>query len=216
MSIPDYEAARGRMVREQLEARGIADPRVLAAFRDVPRHRFLDPSRGPCAYEDRPLAIGLGQSISQPFIVAYMAERLEPRGRKVLEIGTGSGYETAILSRLASEVFSVEVEPALALGARRLLRDLGAANVRLRVADGMRGWPEEAPFERIVCTAAVEDVPEALLAQLGAGGWFLGPVGHGGAQRLVRIERGPEGGWRRADLLPVLFVEAHGRPMEAA
>ena len=208
----DLAARRDRMVKEQLEPRGLRDARVLDAFRAVERHLFLAPALWPDAYEDRPVPIGLGQTLSQPYIVAYMAELLELTGKeRVLEVGGGSGYAAAILGRLAAEVLTIELEPRLCASARAALQAAGAANVRLREGDGLEGWPERAPFDRIIASAALADVPQPLLAQLAAGGWFLGPVGPGPAQRMTKIRRTSEG-FEAQPLAPVLFVPARRHP----
>ncbi|MCX5789403.1 MAG: protein-L-isoaspartate(D-aspartate) O-methyltransferase [Elusimicrobia bacterium] len=207
----DFEQRRARMVREQLEARGISDRRVLDAFKAVERHLFLEPGLRPDAYEDRPVPIGLGQTISQPYIVAYMAELLELAGsERVLELGAGSGYAAAILGRLAREVFAVELEPELCRRASAALEKAGTPNVRLREGDGLEGWPERAPFDRIMASAALSEVPPALLAQLRAGGWFLGPIGQGPSQRMTKIRRTGEG-LETQTLAPVLFVPVRRR-----
>lgn len=208
-----WQEMREQMVREQIAARGVRDPGVLAAMREVPRHLFVDPIARTEAYEDRPLPIGLGQTISQPFMVAYMVEALRASGQRVLEVGTGSGYETAILSQLAAEVFTVEVEPQLSRCAQGVLEAFGIRNVHFRVGDGMAGWPEAAPFMRIVLTAGVENVPRPLLDQLEVGGRFLGPVGSLDEQRLVQIMRTRKG-LESSELMPVVFVPAHSAPVE--
>jgi protein-L-isoaspartate(D-aspartate) O-methyltransferase len=207
------------MVDEQLVARGIQDPRVLAAMRTVPRHVFVprqDPER---AYEDRPLPIGHGQTISQPFIVAFMTDALgvEP-GMRVLEVGTGSGYQAAVLAAMGAEVFSIEIVPDLALLARKTL---GAAGIRvdgprgepgvvhLSLGDGSLGWPAEAPFDRIMATAAPQQLPRALVDQLGPEGRLIAPVGSSQSQELLVVERhGDDIETRR--ILPVLFVPMTG------
>lgn len=212
MTGSDFEAARERMVAEQLESRGIRDRRVLEAFRRLPREWFVAPDFRPQAYEDRPVPIGFGQTISQPYIVASMASLLELSGaERVLEIGSGSGYAAAILGRLAREVFAVELEPELYARALRNLERVGASNVELREGDGLRGWPEKAPFDRIMASAAMAEVPAALLGQLKPGGWFLGPLGPGPQQRMTRILRNEEGTTSQA-LAPVLFVPMRKEP----
>jgi protein-L-isoaspartate(D-aspartate) O-methyltransferase len=166
------------MVAAQIEARGVRDPRVLAALRRVPRERFVPDDQRAGAYEDRPMPIGYGQTISQPYIVGYMTEALaiEPSHR-VLEIGTGCGYQTAVLAELAEEVYSIELLPVLAERARRTLDGLGYTNVHVRAGDGYAGWPEHAPFDRILAAAAPPEVPPALLEQLAEGGILVIPVG---------------------------------------
>jgi len=203
-----YEGARLRMVAEQIERRGVTDARVLAAMRAVPRHQFVPDESRDQAYEDYPLPIGHEQTISQPYIVAYMTAAIDPRpSDRVLEIGTGSGYQTAVLSRLVHEVLSVEIRPELVDSARRILETVGCKNVRVRHGDGSLGWPEESPFDAILVTAAPESVPTALLKQLAPGGRMVIPLGAAGwdAQRLVRLTRMAED-VRTEVLLPVRFV----------
>jgi protein-L-isoaspartate(D-aspartate) O-methyltransferase len=173
-----FRRERFRMVEKQLRDRGIRDPRVLAVMEALPRHLFVASADRASAYADSPLPIGFGQTISQPYIVALMTEALElvPEQR-VLEIGTGSGYQTAVLARLAREVFSIESVSALADEAQRRLGDLGIRNVQIRVGDGYRGWPEEAPFDCVIATAAPETVPDSLVAQLADGGRMVIPIG---------------------------------------
>ena len=202
-------AARERMVDVQIAGRGVRDPRVLAALRQVPRHRLVPEAERGVAYEDRPLPIGHGQTISQPYIVGFMTEALGiSAGERVLEIGTGSGYQTAVLAELAAEVFSIEIVEPLAERARRDLAALGYENVNVRAGDGYRGWPEAAPFDAIILTAAPDHVPEPLVAQLAEGGRLVAPVG-AGVQELVRIRRGADG-ITRESLLPVRFVPMTG------
>jgi protein-L-isoaspartate(D-aspartate) O-methyltransferase len=191
-----------------LREQGIRDERVLAAFAEVPRRLFVPERLQDDADADRPLPIGCGQTISQPYVVAYMTERLGLTGaERVLEVGTGSGYQAAILARLAARVFSVEVVPELAERARELLASLGLANVRLRSGDGALGWPEEAPFERIIVTAAAPDVPPALVDQLAPGGRMILPVGPELDVQMLRvIDKGNDGANLETDLLPVRFV----------
>lgn len=179
------------MVRLQVESRDVRDPRVLAALRRVPRHLFLPAGSRGAAYEDHPVGIGHGQTISQPYIVAFMTELLELRGaERVLEVGTGSGYQTAILAELCAAVFSVERIPELAERARAALRDLGYHNVTVHTGDGSEGWPEKAPFDRILVTAAAPEVPAALLGQIGDNGVIVLPVGDmKGTQELVIARR---------------------------
>ena len=186
----DYDSERERMVRTQIEARGVRDRRVLEAMRAVPRHLFIPGHTIGSAYRDSPLPIGQGQTISQPYIVALMTELLELRGKeKVLEIGTGSGYQAAILSQLAGRVISVERIPQLAQEAADLLARLGYENVHVKVGDGTLGWPAEAPYDAIMVTAASPQVPEPLKEQLADGGRLVVPVGPRWTQDLVRIRR---------------------------
>ncbi len=173
-----FKIERLKMVNEQIRNRGIRDPRVLEAMERVPRHLFVSPEDRRCAYNDNPLPIGHGQTISQPYIVALMTELLELQpGDRVLEIGAGSGYQTAVLSLLAGEVFSIERVEQLGEPARERLDSLGFDNVTVRVGDGYAGWPDEAPFDAIIVTAAPETVPDALIAQLSDGGRMAIPVG---------------------------------------
>ncbi|HAR98004.1 MAG TPA: protein-L-isoaspartate O-methyltransferase [Syntrophus sp. (in: bacteria)] len=200
-------AARDAMVRTQIADRGIRDPDTLAAMRAVPRHRFVPPDLAASAYADQPLPIGYGQTISQPYIVAVMTEtlRLKP-GHKVLEIGAGSGYQAAVLARIVREVFTIEIVPELGNAARERLRTLGCRNVRVRVADGYDGWPEEAPFDAIVVTAAADHIPPPLIRQLRDGGRMVIPVGSPFfVQTLMLVEK-DRGKIRTTSLMPVRFV----------
>jgi protein-L-isoaspartate(D-aspartate) O-methyltransferase len=187
------EAAREQLVSE-LEHR-IRDQRVLAAMRDVPRHLFVPDQSLRRAYANTPLPIGHGQTISQPLVVAEMTEALALRGsERVLEIGTGSGYQAAVLSVLARQVYTIEIVPELGEAARKRLAELGYANVQVLIGDGYRGWPKQAPFDRIVITAAPPEVPTALLEQLGPGGILVAPVGKSPfEQRLLRYKKTPAG-----------------------
>jgi len=199
------QRARDEMVDKQIAGRGVRDARLLAAMRRVPRHLFLPPSEAARAYEDRTIPIGDGQSISQPYVAAFMTEQLRlTGGEKVLEIGTGSGYEAALLAALAGKVYSVEIRPELAKSAEERLRTLGVSNVEVRAADGYQGWPEAAPFDGIIVTAAPERIPPPLLSQLAVGGRMVIPVG-GFYQELKVIERTPDGYLERS-VLPVRFV----------
>jgi protein-L-isoaspartate(D-aspartate) O-methyltransferase len=196
------------MVAEQIENRGVTDARILAVMRAVPRHLFVPEESRDQAYEDYPVSIGHEQTISQPYIVAYMTAAIGPRpSDRVLEIGTGSGYQTAVLAGLVREVLSVEIRPGLADRARHILEAVGCGNVRVRLGDGSLGWPEESPFDAILVTAAPESVPTALLKQLAPGGRMVIPLGAAGwdAQRLVRLTRMVED-VRTEVLLPVRFV----------
>jgi protein-L-isoaspartate(D-aspartate) O-methyltransferase len=200
------------MVDEQLRARGIRDPRVLEAMARVPRHFFVpDPQRDE-AYEDHPLPIGHGQTISQPYIVAFMSEalRLEPTDR-VLEVGTGSGYQAAVLAELAGEVYTVEIIDDLAKRAETTLREAGYRKVTVKTGNGYLGWPEHAPYDRIMVTAAPEQVPPALVAQLKVGGLMAIPVGESGFQEL-RVLRRTDSGLETLATLPVRFVPMTGKP----
>ena len=185
-----YARERERMVDEQLTGRGVTDPRVLAAMRRVPRHRFVQEALRARAYGDHPLPIGEEQTISQPFIVGLMTSLLELTGReKVLEVGTGSGYQTAVLATLARRVCSIERLPRLAERARALLESLGHDNVWIRVGNGALGWPDEAPFDRIIVTAGGPSVPPPLVQQLAEGGRMVVPVGTTDNQVLTVVER---------------------------
>jgi protein-L-isoaspartate(D-aspartate) O-methyltransferase len=207
---PDPTAAdRERMVREQIAARGVSDPRVLAAVSRVPRHELVPEDVRVYAYQDRPLPIGHGQTISQPYVVAYMTEQLRLRGdERVLEVGTGSGYQAAVLAELAREVFSIEIVEALGERARADLARLGYRNVQVRVGDGYRGWPEQAPFDAIIVTAAPGHVPQPLVDQLAMGGRLVLPVG-GWEQELLLVTR-DEDGIHEERLIDVRFVPMRG------
>lgn len=200
-----FARQREEMVERQIVARGVKDARVLEAMRRIPRHLFVPESERAQAYADHPLPIGSGQTISQPYIVAFMTEQLQLTGKEtVLEIGTGSGYQTAVLSELAAKVRSIEIRPELAEGARARLKALGASNVMVRTGDGWGGWPEEAPFDAIIVTAAPERVPPPLLEQLAGSGRMVIPVG-GFYQELKVLEK-EDGGLRERSVLPVRFV----------
>ena len=184
----DFEAARSDMVARQIRARGIRDERVLAAMQAVPRHNFVPPEYVQAAYEDAPLPIGEGQTISQPFMVAAMADALSLVGNeRVLEVGAGSGYQAAVLSQLAREVIAIEAQPALSDLARGRLASLGYANVRIEEGDGSAGWPDGAPYEAILVTAAAPSVPPPLVDQLAEGGRLVIPVGPPKQQELLRV-----------------------------
>ncbi len=178
------------MVEEQLRRRGISDSRVLEAMGKVPRHLFVHNDYRDSAYEDRPLPIGEGQTISQPYIVALMTQSLGLHGReKVLEVGTGSGYQTAVLSELAQKIFTIERIPALFVRARKVLEELGYSNISFLSGDGSRGWPEEAPFDGIIVTAGSPDVPPTLKSQLADGGRLVIPTGPRYTQTLYKLTR---------------------------
>ena len=201
----DWERDRREMVREQIRARGITSPRVLDAMTKIPRHLFVPEPQRRDAYGDYPLPIGYGQTISQPYIVGFMTDalRIEPSHR-VLEIGTGSGYQAAILGALAREVYTIEIVEPLAERARATLSSLGHTNVHVLAGDGYRGWPEHAPYDRVMVTAAPPEVPPALVDQLRVGGLMAVPVGTG-VQEL-RILRKTESGLEVLDRLDVRFV----------
>ncbi len=210
---PDPEEARRRMVANQIAARGVRDPRVLEAMRKVPRHLFVPAAIQAKAYQDTALRIGHGQTISQPYIVAYMtqAARILPTDR-VLEIGTGSGYQAAVLACLSLEVYTIEIVEPLGRKAKSLLESLGYENIRFRIGDGYEGWPERAPFDAIVVTAAPLQVPQPLVDQLRVGGRLILPLG-GRGQKLVRMTRTARG-LKREILLPVRFVPMAGKAQE--
>jgi protein-L-isoaspartate(D-aspartate) O-methyltransferase len=205
----DRGEERAHMVTDQLIARGIRDPRVLAAMREVPRHAFVPEALVDFAYEDHPLPIGYEQTISQPYIVAVMSElaQVSPADR-MLEIGTGSGYQAAVLARLAREVYSIEIVAPLAERAQKTLADLGIGNVFVRAGDGYQGWPEHAPFAAILVTAAPPAVPEPLKQQLALGGRLVIPVGSA-EQELLVLTRTQEG-FEQRQVLPVRFVPMTG------
>lgn len=196
------------MVRDQIASRGIKNAQVLKALRSVPRHLFMPVDVRPHAYEDRPVPIGYGQTISQPYIVAFMSEALEVQPKhRVLEIGTGSGYQAAILSGLAAEVYTIEIVPALAKSSAETLKQLGYNNVHVLAGDGYKGWPEKAPFDRIILTAAPPELPQALVDQLKPGGILLAPVGKTTLeQEIIRVSKAADGKITRRSLLPVRFV----------
>jgi len=213
----DYPIARERMVREQLIPNGVSDPRVLDVMGRVPRHLFLDGDMGPEAYGDHSFPIGFSQTMSQPFMVAYLAESLTLEGHEtILEIGTGSGYQAAVLSRLAKRIYTIERIEPLADKARSVLRRLGIENVEISVGDGSHGWPERGPFDRILATAAAGEVPHSLLEQVREGGVFLGPVFNGaGEQEIVRLTRvGRE--FRLERLRKCVFVPLVRKPRKTA
>ena len=197
------------MVEDQIVSRGVTDDRVLEALRAVPRHLFVPASQRARSYTDAALPIGDGQTISQPYIVALMTELLQSQPEDVvLEIGTGSGYQAAVLSRLVKQVYSVEILPSLAAAARRRLSELGFANVTVRAGDGYRGWPERAPFDGIIVTAAPPEIPAALVAQLKRGGRMVVPVGETAAtQQLMVIEKSrTSDAITKRTVIPVRFV----------
>jgi protein-L-isoaspartate(D-aspartate) O-methyltransferase len=201
----ELEAQRRSMVDSQIRARGVRDPRVLEAMEKVPRHLFVPEGMRSEAYADEPLPIGEGQTISQPFIVAYMTEALGLKGgERVLEIGTGSGYQTAVLAELAVEVFTIELIESLSFRAQGVLRGLGYGNIQFRSGDGAKGWPEESPFEAIIVTAAAAEEPLILERQISPGGTMVVPVGTG-YQDLLLVRRTKKG-LKRERLLSVRFV----------
>ena len=205
----EFRQLREAMVREQIAARNVRDERVFQAMREVPRHRFVPPAWENQAYADRPLPIGEEQTISQPYIVALMTELIAPQsGDVVLEIGTGSGYQAAVLAQLVRQVYSIEIVPRLAQEAARRLKQLGYENVTVRTGDGYLGWPEYAPFDGIVVTAAPPTIPPALVAQLKRGGRMVLPVGESGeSQHLLLVEKSKTSDEiTQRTIIPVRFV----------
>ena len=209
---------RRQMVLRQIEWREVKDPNVLQAMRVVPRHAFVPGAQRTYAYEDRPLYIGYGQTISQPYIVAFMTEalRLDPNS-SVLEIGTGSGYQAAVCAEMAREVHTIEIVEPLAKSAAEVLTQLGYANVHVKAGDGYFGWPEEGPFDAIIGTAAAGEIPPPLIDQLSKGGRMILPVeGDDGLQRLILVTKDEQGQLYSRDVLPVRFVPMTGRVQEPA
>ena len=210
MKKPDFALARRKMVKEQLVARKIRDKRILNAMEKVPRHLFVEEGLWHQAYGDFPLPIGQGQTISQPYIVALMTEALHLKGdEKVLEIGTGSGYQAAILAELTTQVFSIERISSMASQARKILDELGYANVIIRVSDGTYGWEDEAPFDGIMVTAGAPAIPLTLVGQLKVGGRLVIPVGGEYSQVLLKVVK-KEKGYKEEDLGGVRFVKLVG------
>jgi protein-L-isoaspartate(D-aspartate) O-methyltransferase len=211
----DLTAQRYAMVDEQIAARGISDPATLEAMRTVPRHEFLPMRLRGEAYMDYPLPIGHGQTISQPFIVAFMTEAIRPQpGEKILEIGAGSGYQAAVLAQMGADVYTIEIVEPLAEMARQTLERLGFKNAHVRHGDGFRGWPEHAPFDAIIVTCAPDKIPPDLVAQLRDGGRMIIPVGGGMEQELVLLRK--EGGKiEKQSVLPVRFVPMTGEAQDA-
>jgi protein-L-isoaspartate(D-aspartate) O-methyltransferase len=208
----DFEKQRRNLI-DQLRSQGISSSTVLDAMLKVPRHKFVPSSQRHLAYQNRPLSIGHGQTISQPFIVGYMTEAASVApGEKVLEIGTGSGYQAAVLAELAKEVYTIEIIPELAEGARSVLRELGYKNVQVKTGNGYEGWPEHAPFDAIVVTAAPDKVPQALVNQLALRGKMVIPVGST-FQEMVIITRDESGVVERRTI-PVRFVPMTGKPKQ--
>ena len=202
-----FSRDRDAMVWDQIESRGIRNSVVLSAMRTVPRHLFVPAPARAFAYSDRPLPIGNGQTISQPYIVALMTELLEPKKTdRVLEIGTGSGYQAAVLSLCVKEVYSVELEPDLARETIARLRQLGYANVVARQGDGYAGWPDRAPFDKVILTAAPPQIPRALIDQLAPGGILVAPEGDRMSQELVVIKKDRNGQVSKRAVTPVMFV----------
>jgi protein-L-isoaspartate(D-aspartate) O-methyltransferase len=210
----DWDTARGRMVDDQLRARDIRDARVLDAMRRVPRHLFVPKHEQQDAYGDHPLPIGYGQTISQPYIVAFMTQALEIRSdHRVLEIGTGSGYQAAVLAELAGEVYTIEIVEPLATRARETLASLGYKNVFVKAGNGYLGWPEHAPYDRVMVTAAPEEIPQPLIDQLGVGGLMAIPVGS--YLQELKILKKTDTGLEILATMPVRFVPMTGKKGQA-
>ena len=208
----NYDIARKRMVESQLIARGIRDRRVIEAMQKLPRHLFVEEAMAAQAYNDNPLPIGERQTISQPYMVALMTELLELKGKeKVLEIGTGSGYQAAVLAMLADRVCTIERIRPLALRARKVLDSLGLLNVNIKIDDGTCGWEEEAPFDAIVVTAGAPEIPPKLVAQLAPGGRLVVPVGDQFSQTLVRVLKKEDGSYAMEQSIGCRFVKLIGR-----
>ncbi len=206
----DYEALRHTMVKNQIIARGVKDRTVLNAMMKVPRHLFMPESNARQAYADEPQPIGKGQTISQPYIVAFMTEQLQAnKNSRVLEIGTGSGYQAAVLSAIVDSVFTIEIIPELAAKAKKILHELHYDNVVVRQGDGYNGWPEKAPFDAIIVTAAPPNIPQPLLQQLKIGGRMVLPVGEY-LQELVIVKKS-DSGIDMESVLPVRFVPMTGK-----
>lgn len=209
-----YAAEREKMVKSSIESRGITDPRVLAAMRAVKRHELVPPELQSRAYEDTPLPIGFDQTISQPYVVAAMTEAAQVApGEKVLEVGTGSGYQAAVLAELGADVYSIEIVEPLAKRTHELLAKMGYDQLHLRIGDGYQGWPEAAPFDAIIVTAAPKRVPQPLIDQLAVGGRLVIPVGKDGAQELHVITRDKDGTTSET-LFPVRFVPMTGKAQQ--
>lgn len=203
----DYAAKRENMVRQQIQAQGIYDKATLEAMRRVPRHMFVPAEMKPHAYRDMPLPIGYSQTISQPYMVAYMTQAIKPaKGMKVLEIGTGSGYQAAVLAEIVDSVFTIEIVEPLGKQAAALLKRLGYGNVRVKIGDGFAGWPEHAPYDAIVVTAAAGEIPPPLIAQLKEGGSIVIPVGSPGSIQTLVLSTKTKGKMVEKSLLPVRFV----------
>jgi protein-L-isoaspartate(D-aspartate) O-methyltransferase len=209
----DFQVMRERMIETQILPRDVRNDRVVQAMRRVPRELFIPEDMRPFAYDDRPLPIGRGQTISQPYIVAYMTQALELEpSHTVLEIGTGSGYQAAVLANIVKQVYSVEIVPDLADSARRALAQAGYTNVDVRTGNGYLGWPERAPFDRIIVTAAPPEIPQALVDQLAVGGVMVVPVGTGN-QEIVIITKTPDGVTQKRTI-EVRFVPMVSKPKD--
>ncbi|MEW5693894.1 MAG: protein-L-isoaspartate(D-aspartate) O-methyltransferase [Candidatus Hydrogenedentota bacterium] len=210
----DFKQLRERMVKEQIERRGVKDKRVLDVMRKIERHKFVPLNVQRYAYEDCPQPIGMDQTISQPYIVALMTELLELKGdEKVLEIGTGSGYQAAVLAELCKEVYTIEIIPELGNQARERLKGLGYKNIKVLVGDGYKGWPEYAPFDAIIITAAPPEIPQPLIDQLDTGGILVAPVGVTW-QELFRVQKSQDGNIIKEPIIPVRFVPMVGEAQQ--
>jgi protein-L-isoaspartate(D-aspartate) O-methyltransferase len=202
----DYYAERIKMVKTQLKSRGIKNRNLLAAMEKVPRHLFVPYNLQPEAYNDNPLQIGEGQTISQPYIVAFMTEVIDPDSTfRVLEVGTGSGYQAAVLAEICDSVFSIEIFESLAKSASKIIEELGYQNIKVEMGDGYKGWPEKAPFDAIIVTCSPTHIPKPLIEQLAEGGKMIIPVGHSYHQELVLLMK-EKGTLKKKDVLPVRFV----------
>ena len=205
-ALDSYEAQRNLMVSKQIIARGVTDPQVIKAMRKVKRHLFVPAEYAPMAYNDTPLPIGYGQTISQPYIVAYMTEIIDLKSSdRVLEVGTGSGYQAAVLAEICDSVYTIEIVTQLGDRARALLKDLGYKNIVVKTGDGYKGWQEHAPFDVIIVTCSPTHIPAPLEEQLAEGGWMIIPVGEKYAQNLVYMVK-EKGKLKRKAVLPVRFV----------
>ncbi len=209
-----YKKLRYNMVEQQIKRRGIKNQLVLSAMKKVKRHLFVPLKFQNCAYDDKPLPIGMGQTISQPYIVAFMTEKIDPKKNfRVLEIGTGSGYQAAVLAEIVKEVYTIEIIEDIFNAAKTRLTNLNYTNIHLKCADGYQGWQSKSPFDAIVVTAAAKRVPEPLLQQLKKGGKMIIPIGDQ-FQNLVLYEKIDENSYKKEDLLPVLFVPMTGKIRE--
>ena len=213
---PEFQKQRDRMIKRQIVARGVKDPNVLKSMKEVPRHLFVDESYWPMAYSDGPLPIGHGQTISQPYIVSLMTELLQSdTHHEILEIGTGSGYQAAVLSKLVHHVYTIEIIEELGLEAEKRLNRLGYDNITVRIGDGYQGWPDEAPFDRIIITAAPEEIPQKLVEQLKTNGRMVLPVGpQWWGQDLIILEKDEKGKLTKKESIPVRFVPMVHEPEE--
>ena len=212
VQVDPYAAQRERMVENQIEARGITDGATLKAMRTVHRHYFVPENIIEYAYLDRPLPIGNDQTISQPYIVAFMTAAIQPKaGMKVLEVGTGSGYQAAVLAEIVDEVYTIEIIPELARKAKHTLDTLGYQNVRVRTGDGYVGWEEHAPFDAIIVTAALDHIPQSLIEQLKDGGSLVMPIGEVGKTQALKLLKKRRGKTTERTLMPVRFVPFTGK-----